>query len=76
MKLAKQFREKALLKSEGGGSYRGGQFGAEHTQRKMSARTRERGRQARRVSTGLKRKHKERSTPFVSSQSSGDVSSN
>ena len=47
MKLAKLFREKALLKSEGGGSYRGGQFGAEHTQRKMRAQTRGRGRQAR-----------------------------
>ena len=76
MKLAKRFREKALLKSEGGGSYRGGQFGAEHTQRKMRAQSRGRGRQRRRVSTGLKRKLKERSTPSVSSESSGDASSN
>ena len=75
MKLVKQFREKALLKSEGGGSYRGGQFGAESTQRKIRAQTRGRGRQARRVSTGVKRKLKERSTPSVSSQSSGDASS-
>ena len=44
----------------------GGQFGAEHTQRKMSAQTRGRSRQARRVSTGLKRKLKERSTPTLS----------
>ena len=75
MKLAKQFREKELLKSEGGGTYRGGQFGAEHTQRKMIARPRGWGRQARRVSTGLKRKLKERSTPSVSSQSTVDASS-
>ena len=35
MKLANQFRGKALLKSEGGGSNRGGIFGAESTQKKM-----------------------------------------
>ena len=73
--LAKQFKEKALLKSEGSGSYRGGQFGAEHTHRKMRAQTRGRGRQARRVSTSLKGKLKERSTPSVSSESSGDATS-
>ena len=31
MKLVKQCREKALLKSEGGGSYKGGRYGAENT---------------------------------------------
>ena len=75
MKLVKQYREKALLKSEGGGSYRGGQFGDENTQSKMRGRSRGRSRHARRVSTGLKRKLKERSTPSVSSLSSGDASS-
>ena len=75
MKLVKQYREKALLKSEGGGSYKGGRYGAENTQSKRPRQTRGRSRQARRVSTGLKRKLKERSTPSVSSQSSGDPSS-
>ena len=75
MKLAKQFREKALLKSEGGGSYRGGKFGAESTQKKMRVQTRGRGRQARRVSAGAKRNLKERDTPSISSPSSGDASS-
>ena len=75
MKLVKQNREKALLKSEGGGSYRGGQFGAESTQSKMRAQPRGRGRQARRVSTGVKRKFKERTTPSIYSASSGDTSS-
>ena len=74
MKLVKQYREKALLKSEGGGSYRGGQFGAESTQSKRCRKTRGRGRQAGRVSTGMKRKLKERTTS-VSSPSSGDASS-
>ena len=73
MKLDKQHREKALLKSEGGGSYRGGRFRAESIQRKMRGQTRGRVGQARRVSIGMKRKVKERSTPFRSSQSSGDV---
>ena len=75
MKLVKQYREKALLKSEGGGSYRGGHYGAENTQSKMRGRTRGRSRQARGVSTGVKRKLKARSTPSVSSPSSGDASS-
>ena len=74
MKLVKQYREKALLKSEGGVSYRGGQFGAESTQSKKRGRTRGLVRQARRVSTGLKRKLKERSAPSISSPSSGDAS--
>ena len=74
MKLVKQYREKALLKSEGGGSYRGGQFGAESTQNKRCRKTRGRGRQAGRVSTGMKRKLKERTTS-ISSPSSGDASS-
>ena len=69
----KQYRLKALLKSEGGGSYRGGQFGAESTQRKMRLQTRRWGRQARRVSTGVKRKLKERTTPSLSSPSSAAV---
>ena len=68
MKLVKQHREKALLKSEGGGSYRGGRYGAESTQREMRGKTRGRGRQARGVSTGVKRKLKERSTPSISSK--------
>ena len=75
MKLVKQYREKALPNSEGGGSYRGGRYGAENTQINMRGHTRVRGRQARRVSTGVKRKLKERSTPSVSSQSSGAASS-
>ena len=75
MKLVKQYREKALLKSEGGGSYRGGRYGAENTQSKMRGQTRGRARQARRVSTGVKRKLKERSTPSISSPSFGDASS-
>ena len=75
MKLVKQYREKALLKSEGGGSYRGGQFGAENTQSKMRGRSRGRARQARKVSTGVKRKLKERATLSISSLSSGDASS-
>ena len=76
MKVVKQYREKALLKSEGGESYRGGQFGAESTQRKMRLQTRGRGRQARRVTTGVKRKLKERTpTPSLSSPSSDDHSS-
>ena len=75
MKLVKQHREKALLKSEGGVSYRGGRFGAENTQSKRRGQARGRGRQARGVSTGVKRKLKERSAPSVSSQSSGDASS-
>ena len=75
MKLIKLYREKALLKSEGGGSYKGGRYGAEDTQSKRPKQTRGRSRQARRVSTGLKRKLKERSTPSVSSQSFGDPSS-
>ena len=75
MKLVKQHREKALLKSEGGGSYKGGRYGAENTQSKIPRQTRGRSRQARRVSTGLKRRLKERSTPSVSSQFSGDPSS-
>ena len=75
MKLVKQYREKALLMSEGGGSYRGGRYGAENTQSKMHGRARGRGRQARGVSIGVKRKLKERSTPSVSSPSSGDASS-
>ena len=75
MKLVKQYREKALLKSEGGVSYRGGQFGAESTQSRKRGRTRGLARQARRVSTGLKRKLKERSAPSISSPSSGDASS-
>ena len=74
MKLAMQFRKKALLKSEGGGSYRGGKFGVESTQKKMRVQTRGRGRQARRVSAGAKRNLKERDTP-ISSRSSGDASS-
>ena len=41
----------------------------------MCMQTRGRGRQAGRVSTGLKRKLEERSTPSVSSQSFGDASS-
>ena len=41
----------------------------------MRGQTRGRGGQARRVSTGVKRKLKERSTPSVSSPSSGDGSS-
>ena len=75
MKLVKQYRKKALLKSEGGSSYRGGRYGAENTQSKMRGQTRGRARQARRVSTGIKRKLIERSTPSVSSPSSGDASS-
>ena len=67
MKLDKQHREKALLKSEGGGSYRGGRFRAESIQRKMRGQTRGRVGQARRVSIGMKRKVKERSTPSRSS---------
>ena len=74
MKLVKQYREKALLKSEGGVSYRGGQFGAESTQSRKRGCTRGLVRQARRVSTGLKRKLKERSAPSISSPSSGDAS--
>ena len=66
MKLVKQYRDKALLESEGGGSYRGGRFGAENTQNKRPRQTRGRDRQASRVSTGLKRKRKERSTPASS----------
>ena len=76
MKVVKQYREKALLKSEGGGSYRGGQFGAESTQRKMRLQTRGRGRQERRVSTCVKKKLKERTTPSLSSPSSSDDYSN
>ena len=49
-------------------------MGAESTQRKMPLQTRRRGRQARRVSTGVKRKLKER-TPSLSSPSSDDHSS-
>ena len=75
MKLVKQYREKALLKSIGGGSYRGGRYGAENTKSKMRGQTQGRARQARRVSTGMKRKLKERNTPSVSSPSSGDASS-
>ena len=67
-------REKALLKSEGGGSYRGGHFGSESTQSKMRRQTRGRARQTRRVSTGVKRKLKERTTPSISSPSSDDAS--
>ena len=74
MKLVKQYREKALLKSEGGGSYRGGHFGSESTQSKMRRQTRGRARQTRRVSTGVKRKLKERTTPSISSPSSDDAS--
>ena len=75
MKLVKQYREKALLKSKGGGACKGGRYGAENTQRKRLWQTRGRSRQASRVSTGLKRKLKARSTPSVSSQSSGAASS-
>ena len=75
MKLVKQYREVALLKSEGGGSSRGGRYGAENTQSKMRGQTRGRGRQARRVSTGVKRKLKESSTHSVSSPFPGDASS-
>ena len=74
MKFVKQYRDKALLKSEGGGSYRGGQFGAESTHNKRCRKTRGRGRLAGRVSTGMKRKLKERTTS-ISSPSSGDPSS-
>ena len=70
MKVVKQYREIALLKSEGGGSYREGQFGAEST-----LRTRGRSRRASRVYTGVKRKLKERTTPSLSSPSSSDDSS-
>ena len=71
MKLVKQ---RALLKSEGGGSYRGGQFGDESTQNKRCRKPRGRGRQAGRVSTRVKRKLKERTTS-ISSPFSGDASS-
>ena len=74
MKLVKQHREKALLKSEGGGSYIGGRFGAENTQSKRCGQACGRDRQTRGVSTGIKRKLKEGITPTVSSQSSGDAS--
>ena len=75
MKLVKQYREKALLKSEGGGSYKRGRFGAENMQNKRSGRTRGRGRESRRISTGVKRKLKDLSTPSISSQPSGDAAS-
>ena len=75
MKLVKLYREKALLKSRGVGSYRGQSFGTESIQRKMRGQTRGRVRQARRISIGVKRKLKERSTSSVSIQSSGDASS-